>query len=234
MALNLKIEDRAVPNCSSDESGSDCSSEELIDCDVIVDVTTVTRTDEETTQNSKQHGKNVKGNFNENIKHDDAEKMTVVTQSNKSINAIFSNMKGNTTNDKKSNQEGGNSDDKSSTIISLNPIGRHANHGKNLGSNHKKRRVNFNLTIDIAKQPSNCDRESGEQCVPQSSYGCGGGPGSTDFTDIESLSEPVPTTPGGKPQVHYVYFIVVYYENYSRLKLNQINQLFYKARSSFM
>ena len=150
MALNLKIEDRAVPNCSSDESGSDCSSEELIDCDVIVDVTTVTRTDEETTQNSKQHGNNVKGNFNENIKHDDAEKMTVVTQSNKSINAIFSNMKGNTTNDKKSNQEGGNSDNQSSTIISLNPIGRHANHGKNLGTNHKKRRVNFNLTIDIA------------------------------------------------------------------------------------
>ena len=52
MALNLKIEDRAVPNCSSDESGSDCSSEELIDCDVIVDVTTVTRIDEERTQNT--------------------------------------------------------------------------------------------------------------------------------------------------------------------------------------
>ena len=210
MALNLKVEDRAVPNYSSDESGSDCSSEELIDCDVIVDVTTVTRIDEERTQNSTQHGKSVKGNFNENIKHDGAEKMAVVTQSNKSVNAIFSNMKSITTNDKKPNQEGGNSANKSSTMISLNPIGRHA---KNLGSNNKKRRVNFNLTIDIAKQPSNCDRESGEQCVPQSSYGCGGGPGSTDFTDIESLSEPVPTTPGGKPQVHYVYFIVVYYEN---------------------
>ena len=104
MALNLKIEDRAVPNCSSDESGSDCSSEELIDCDVIVDVTTVTRIDDETTQNSKQQGKSVKGNFNENIKHDDAAKMTLVTQSNKSVNAIFSNMKGSTTNDKKSNQ----------------------------------------------------------------------------------------------------------------------------------
>ena len=207
MALNLKIEDRAVPNCSSDESGSDCSSEELIDCDVIVDVTTVTRIDEETTQNGEQHGKSVKGNFNENIKHDGAEKMAVVTQSNKSVNAIFSNLKGITTNDKKLNQEGGNSDDKSSTIISLNPIGRHANDAKILGSNNKKRRVNFNLTIDIAKQPSNCDRESGEQCVPQFS-----GPGSTDFTDIESLSEPVPTTPGGKPQVHYVYFIVVYLE----------------------
>ena len=177
MALNLKIEDRAVPNCSSDESGSDCSSEELIDCDVIVDVTTVTRIDEETTQINKRQGKSVKGNFNENIKHDDAAKMTLVTQSNKSVNAIFSNMKGSTTNDKKSNQQGGNSDDKSSTIISLNPTGRHANYAKNLGSNHKKRRVNFNLTIDIAKQPTNCDRESGEQCVPQSSYGGGGGPG---------------------------------------------------------
>ena len=47
MALNLKREllngnERIVPNCSSDESGSDCSSEELIDCDDIVDVTTVT------------------------------------------------------------------------------------------------------------------------------------------------------------------------------------------------
>ena len=43
MALNLKLDDfdRTVPNCS-DESGSDCSSEELIDCDAIVDVTTVT------------------------------------------------------------------------------------------------------------------------------------------------------------------------------------------------
>ena len=211
MALNLKVEDRAVPNCSSDESGSDCSSEELIDCDVIVDVTTVTRIDEETTQNSKQHGKGDKGNFNENIKYDGADKMTVVTHSNKSVNAIFSNMKGITTNDKKPNQEGGNSANKSSTMISLNPIGRHA---KNLGSNNKKRRVNFNLTIDIAKQPSNCDRESGEQCVPQFPSGIpssfGGGPGSTDFTDIESLSEPVPTTPGGKPQVHFVYFIGVH------------------------
>ena len=81
------------------------------------------------------------------MKHDDAEKMTVVTQSNKSINAIFSNMKSTATNDRKSNQEGRSSDNKSSTIISLNPIGRHANHGKNLGSNHKKRRVNFNLTL---------------------------------------------------------------------------------------
>ena len=45
MALNLKKEllngDGIVPSCSSDESGSDCSSEELIDCDVIVDVTKV-------------------------------------------------------------------------------------------------------------------------------------------------------------------------------------------------
>ena len=46
MALNLNVGDcdRTVPNCS-DESGSDCSSEELIDCDIIVDVTTVTGND---------------------------------------------------------------------------------------------------------------------------------------------------------------------------------------------
>ena len=71
--------------------------------------------------------------------------------------------------------------------------------------NHKKRRVNFNLTIDIAKPLLSRDRDSGEQCVPQcpsSFVGGGGGPGSTDFTDIESLSEPIPTTPGGKPQVN--------------------------------
>ena len=66
--------------------------------------------------------------------------------------------------------------------------------------------MNFNLTIDIAKKSSNCDRDTGEQCVPQCPPGMltsynGGGPGSTDFTDIESLSEPIPTTPGGKPQV---------------------------------
>ncbi len=55
----------------------------------------------------------------------------------------------------------------------------------------KKRRVNFNLTIDIKQ-------ESNDACVPQ-------GPNSlSDFSDGESLSDsyvPIPTTPGGKPQV---------------------------------
>ena len=52
----------------------------------------------------------------------------------------------------------------------------------------KKRRVNFNLTIDIKQEDA--------QCVPQ-------GPNSlSDFSDGESLSDqPIPTTPGGKPQV---------------------------------
>lgn len=51
----------------------------------------------------------------------------------------------------------------------------------------KKRRVNFNLTIDIKQE---------DACVPQ-------GPNSlSDFSDGESLSDqPIPTTPGGKPQV---------------------------------
>lgn len=53
----------------------------------------------------------------------------------------------------------------------------------------KKRRVNFNLTIDIKQE---------DACVPQ-------GPNSlSDYSDGESLSEtyvPIPTTPGGKPQV---------------------------------
>ena len=53
----------------------------------------------------------------------------------------------------------------------------------------KKRRVNFNLTIDIKQE---------DACVPQ-------GPNSlSDFSDGESLSDqPIPTTPGGKPQVLY-------------------------------
>jgi hypothetical protein len=56
----------------------------------------------------------------------------------------------------------------------------------------KKRRVNFNLTIDI-KQEFNGHGD--DACVPQ-------GPNSlSDFSDGESLSDPIPTTPGGKPQV---------------------------------
>ena len=51
----------------------------------------------------------------------------------------------------------------------------------------KKRRVNFNLTIDI-KHPE-------DACVPTGPHSL------SDFSDVESLSEPLPTTPGGKPQV---------------------------------
>ena len=60
----------------------------------------------------------------------------------------------------------------------------------------KKRRVNFNLTIEI-KQESNLD----DACVPQ-------GPNSlSDFSDGESLSDqPIPTTPGGRPQVGLIFF----------------------------
>ena len=57
----------------------------------------------------------------------------------------------------------------------------------------KNRRVKFNLTIDIKPEPRDDDA-----CVPQ-------GPSSlSDFSDGESLSDqpiPIPTTPGGKPQV---------------------------------
>ena len=63
----------------------------------------------------------------------------------------------------------------------------------------KKRKVNFNLTIDI-KQETNSD----DACVPQ-------GPNSlSDFSDGESLSDqPIPTTPGGRPQVSYDFEITV-------------------------
>jgi len=58
----------------------------------------------------------------------------------------------------------------------------------------KKRKVNFNLTIDI-KQESTCFDDA---CVPQ-------GPNSlSDYSDGESLNglnEPIPTTPGGRPQL---------------------------------
>jgi hypothetical protein len=55
----------------------------------------------------------------------------------------------------------------------------------------KKLKVNFNLTIDI--------RQPDDACVPQ-------GPNSlSDFSDVESLAEPIPTTPGGKPQVRSLF-----------------------------
>ncbi len=50
----------------------------------------------------------------------------------------------------------------------------------------KVRRVNFNLTIDIKQD---------DACVPQGPHSL------SDFSDVESLAEPIPTTPGGKPQV---------------------------------
>ena len=54
----------------------------------------------------------------------------------------------------------------------------------------KKRKVNFNLTIDIKHE------QGDDACVPQ-------GPNSlSDFSDGESLSEErLPTTPGGRAQV---------------------------------
>ena len=56
-----------------------------------------------------------------------------------------------------------------------------------------KRRVNFNLTINI-KQESSID----DACVPSASL--------SDYSDGESLAEqPIPMTPGGKPQVCYAY-----------------------------
>ena len=68
----------------------------------------------------------------------------------------------------------------------------------------KKRKVNFNLTIDIKHEYS-------DACGPNSL---------SDFSDGESLSEvpvPLPTTPGGKPQVinnFYNYFILVVFEHF--------------------
>ena len=190
MALNLKKEDndRIVPNCSSDESGSDCSSEELIDCDVIVDVTTVTTQNDEDKKlkifdekqiddkiDSKTNDfKCIKRKHEDSNRRDDSSKSDAVKSANENL-------------------------DTSCPIKSQNSDSKNFETKPNQPK-HKKRRVNFNLTIDIAKPTLSRNRDSGEQCVPQCPPSFVGH-GSTDFTDIESLSEPIPTTPGGKPQV---------------------------------
>ena len=61
----------------------------------------------------------------------------------------------------------------------------------------KKRRVNFNLTIDFKKcdefsVTDNCDAEQPAKAL------------SSDFSDVESLC--IPTTPGGRPQVEFLTF----------------------------
>ena len=197
MALNLKKDnnDRLVPNCSSDESGSDCSSEELIDCDVIVDVTTVaTQIDECKTNLQRLDGKQIDDDtLNKKTKN----KSNAVVETLIKGNEIL-NMKDGISKISQAGETKRESSDKFCPKISQNSDSKQI---KPNTVNHKKRKVNFNLTIDIAKQPLSRDRDSGEQCVPQCSQTFGG-PGSVDFTDIESLSEPIPTTPGGKPQVN--------------------------------
>ena len=189
MALNLKKEDndRIVPNCSSDESGSDCSSEELIDCDVIVDVTTVTTQNDKDKKlifDEKQIDDKIDSKANDfkcfKRKHDDSSTRDDCSKSD-AVKSANENL------------------DTSCLIKSQNTDSKKFETKPNQPK-HKKRRVNFNLTIDIAKPPLSRNRDSGEQCVPQCPPSFGGH-GSTDFTDIESLSEPIPTTPGGKPQV---------------------------------
>ena len=194
MALNLKKDncDRIVPNCSSDESGSDCSSEELIDCDVIVDVTTVTaQNDEDKAKLQRLNGKHI----NENVINEKSSLKTNDTIENSKKTHEDLNIKNEVSTIEKIQKE---VSDKTFSAINRN---LDLKQNKPNAPNHKKRRVNFNLTIDIAKPPLSRDRDSGEQCVPQCPQTFGG-PGSVDFADIESLSEPIPTTPGGKPQVN--------------------------------
>ena len=197
MALNLKKDknDRLVPNCSSDESGSDCSSEELIDCDVIVDVTTVaTHIDECKTTLQRLDGKQIDDNtFDEKTKNKSNEVVETFIKGNEILN-----MKDGISKISQAGATKRESSDKSDPKTSQNSDSKQI---KPNTVNHKKRKVNFNLTIDIAKPALNRDRDAGEQCVPQCPQPFGG-PGSVDFTDIESLSEPIPTTPGGKPQVN--------------------------------
>lgn len=60
------------------------------------------------------------------------------------------------------------------------------------GPRIKKRRVDFNLTIDI-KQESDLD----DACVPQGPHSLSEFSGDGDW----GIGEQIPTTPGGKPQV---------------------------------
>lgn len=81
------------------------------------------------------------------------------------------------------------------TLTTLRPIKRESCQDSNDSECFrvkKKLKVNFNLMIDIKSDPSD------DACVPQ------GPPSLSDFSDVESLAEPIPTTPGGKPQVWYL------------------------------
>ena len=64
--------------------------------------------------------------------------------------------------------------------------------GGGVARKKKKLKVNFNLTIDIRR-----DSDVDDACVPQGTNSL------SDVSDVESLSEPIPTTPGGKPQVRF-------------------------------
>lgn len=132
MALNLNVDDydRTVPNCS-DESGSDCSSEELIDCDIIVDVTTVTGNDD---QNKIQASpKNTTAENLLGANHDNSTKteQSIVYKCD-SKRATF-NDRSIATKDLKTVHDGDKNLDKTSSIINLNPIGKHVHQTKNIG-----------------------------------------------------------------------------------------------------
>ena len=134
MALNLTVGDcdRTVPNCS-DESGSDCSSEELIDCDIIVDVTTVTGTDDQNkiqTSPKNTNAESLKGDNHAN--RTKTEQSIVHTCDSKRVTF---NDRTNATKDLKTVHDDGDKHlDKTSSIINLNPIGKHVNQTKNIGN----------------------------------------------------------------------------------------------------
>ena len=175
----------------------------MIDCDVIVDVTTVaTQIDECKTNLQRLDGKQIDDDtLNKKTKNKSNAVVETLIKGNEVLN-----MKDGISKISQAGETKRESSDKFCPKISQNSDSKQI---KPNTVNHKKRKINFNLTIDIAKQPLSRDRDSGEQCVPQCPQPFGG-PGSVDFTDIESLSEPIPTTPGGKPQVNT--FDICYYK----------------------
>ena len=127
MALNLKLDDfdRTVPNCS-DESGSDCSSEELIDCDAIVDVTTVSG-------NNNQ----IKIQASPNIDVDTRDNLHKLVQNKvqrcESTCETYKSRPNETFIELKTVQCVEKNIEKTSSIKNLNPVGKHSNQTKNIG-----------------------------------------------------------------------------------------------------
>ena len=133
MALNLKLDDfdRTVPNCS-DESGSDCSSEELIDCDAIVDVTTVSGNNN---RNKLQASPDraTREMIDVNTRNNVKEFVQNKVQKCESTCETYQNKSNETFKELKTVQCAEKNFEKTSSIKNINSVGKHSNQTKNIG-----------------------------------------------------------------------------------------------------